>query len=125
VARQTRSQRRARRQAQGVSSVSSAGAPPRRRTPADDGGGGGEPEGIRPTPHGPERAPRTEPERKTGVVNFIRECWAELMKVEWPGQSQIVQGVTVVLIACIVVGTYLFAADQVFKRFVQTVLLGQ
>jgi preprotein translocase SecE subunit len=115
VARQTRSQRRARRQAQGVSS---AGAPPRRRAPVADGGA--EPEGPAPEQHA-----RHEPERKKGLVNFIRECWGELKKVEWPGQSQIVQGVTVVLIACIVVGTYLFAADQVFKRFVQTVLLGQ
>jgi preprotein translocase SecE subunit len=115
VARQTRSQRRARRQAQ---EVASAGAPPRRRPPV--AGGGGEPEGPRPEPH-----PRQEAERKGGVINFIRESWGELKKVEWPGQSQLVQGVTVVLIACIVVGTYLFAADQVFKRFVQTVLLGQ
>jgi preprotein translocase SecE subunit len=115
VARQTRSQRRARRQAQ---EVSNAGAPPRRRPPVADAGG--EPEGARPEPHA-----RAEPERKRGVINFIRESWAELKKVEWPGQSQLVQGVTVVLIACIVVGTYLFAADQVFKRFVQNVLLGQ
>jgi preprotein translocase subunit SecE len=31
----------------------------------------------------------------------------------------------VVLIACIIVGTYLWLADLAFKRLVQNVLLGQ
>jgi len=117
VARQTRSQRRARREAQ---QASSAGAPPRARRPV--GGGGQEPGGDR-TP-APAPTPR-EQERRGGPINFIRESWAELKKVEWPGQAQLVQGVAVVLIACVIVGSYLFAADQVFKRFVENVLLGQ
>jgi preprotein translocase subunit SecE len=115
VARQTRSQRRARRQAQ---QASSAGAPPRARRPVANGGQ--EPQGDR----SPHPAPR-EQERKGGPINFVRESWAELKKVEWPGQAQLVQGVAVVLIACVIVGSYLFAADQVFKRFVENVLLGQ
>ena len=56
---------------------------------------------------------------------FVREAWAELKKVEWPGRSQVVQGTVVVIIACVIVGTYLYAADQVFKPFVRNVLLGQ
>ena len=56
---------------------------------------------------------------------FVKEAWAELKKVEWPGRSQVVQGTVVVIIACIIVGTYLYAADQVFKPFVRTVLLGE
>ena len=56
---------------------------------------------------------------------FISESWAELKKVDWPGQSQVIQATTVVLIACIIVGTYLFAADYVFKHLVQNVFLGQ
>jgi preprotein translocase SecE subunit len=115
VARQTRSQRRARRQAQ---QASSAGAPPRARPPVADGGQEAQPERSQPHPH-------REPERRGGPINFVRESWAELKKVEWPGQSQLVQGVAVVLIACVIVGSYLFAADQVFKRFVENVLLGQ
>ena len=50
--------------------------------------------------------------------------WGELKKVDWPGQQQLIQGTTVVLIACLITGVYLFLADQVFKRFVQHVLLG-
>jgi preprotein translocase subunit SecE len=56
---------------------------------------------------------------------FIKECWAELKKVEWPSRAQVTQGTVVVIIACVIVGTYLYAADQLFKPFVRTVLLGQ
>jgi len=65
------------------------------------------------------RAPG-EVERRS---NFIQESWAELKKVEWPGQNQLVQGVVVVLVACLIVGVYLYASDQVFKRLVENVFL--
>ncbi len=56
---------------------------------------------------------------------FVKEAWGELKKVEWPGRSQVVQGTIVVLIACIIVGAFLYGADQLFKPFVRNVLLGQ
>ncbi len=56
---------------------------------------------------------------------FIRESWGELKKVEWPGRSQVTQGVVVVLIACAIVGTYLYAADQAFRPLVRQLFLGQ
>jgi preprotein translocase subunit SecE len=56
---------------------------------------------------------------------FVKESWAELQKVEWPNRGQVVQGTIVVIIACVIVGTYLYAADQIFKPFVRTVLLGE
>jgi preprotein translocase subunit SecE len=65
---------------------------------------------------------RREP-RERG--RFVRESWAELKKVEWPSRAQVVQGTIVVIIACVIVGTYLYAADQIFKPFVRNVLLGQ
>src|SRR5258705_6192602 len=43
----------------------------------------------------------------SGVRRFIGESIAELKKVEWPTQQQLIQGTAVVLIACIIVGTYL------------------
>jgi preprotein translocase SecE subunit len=43
--------------------------------------------------------------------------------VEWPGQSQVIQGTAVVLIACMIVGFYLYVADQAFKRLVENVFL--
>jgi preprotein translocase SecE subunit len=65
---------------------------------------------------------RREP-RERG--RFVKECWAELKKVEWPSRSQVIQGTIVVIIACTIVGTYLYTADQLLKPFVRNVLLGQ
>jgi preprotein translocase SecE subunit len=60
----------------------------------------------------------------SGFRRFVSESAAELKKVEWPGQQQLIQGVAVVMIACIIVGTYLWLADLAFKRLVQNVFLG-
>ena len=60
-----------------------------------------------------------------GSRRFVVESWGELRKVEWPGRSQVMQGTVVVLIACAIVGAYLFVNDLVWKRVVQNVLLGQ
>ena len=57
------------------------------------------------------------------MSGFVAESWAELKKVEWPTQSQLIQGVVVVLIACVIVGVFLYAADQVFRRLVQDILI--
>ncbi len=62
-------------------------------------------------------------ERRGGVRAFVGESAAELRKVDWPGQRQLFMGTVVVLIAIAVVGAYLAAADFVFSRFVQDVLL--
>jgi len=56
---------------------------------------------------------------------FTAESWGELKKVEWPRQPQVIQGTAVVLIACLIVGVYLYANDLVWKRVVQNVFLGQ
>jgi len=57
--------------------------------------------------------------------NFLAESYAELRKVEWPGQAQVIQGTVVVLIACLVVGVYLYVNDIVWKHVVSKVFLGQ
>lgn len=60
-----------------------------------------------------------------GRGRFVKESWGELKKVEWPSRAQVTQGTIVVLIACIIVGAFLYGADQLFKPFVRTVLLGE
>ena len=77
---------------------------------ADLGRGGGL---ARPTPPG-----EVEPARRGGVFGFVHESWAELKKVEWPSQNQVIQGTVVVLVACAIVGTYLWLNDQLWKRVV-------
>ena len=74
----------------------------------------------RPEPR-PQREPRTAP--GGGVRRFISESWGELKKVEWPTQSQVIQGTIVVIIACGIVGAYLWIADLIFKPFVRDILL--
>jgi preprotein translocase SecE subunit len=59
-----------------------------------------------------------------GFRRFVSEAWAELKKVEWPGQSQVMQGTIVVIIACAIVGAYLWLADLAFKPFVRDILIG-
>ena len=74
-----------------------------------------------------ERHPsvRAQPSRdqEDRKQNFVQESWAELRKVEWPNQNQVIQGTVVVLIACLVVGSYLYLNDIVWKHVVQKVLL--
>ncbi len=60
-------------------------------------------------------------ERRKG--NFVQESWAELKKVEWPGQNQVIQGTVVVLVACLVVGVFLYVNDIVWKHVVSNVFL--
>ena len=109
MAKQTRAQRRARRAEQQRQANGADGAQVQRaqvRTAA-------------PAPAAERHLPGS------GFRRFVGESIAELKKVEWPGQPQLIQGTAVVLIACVIVGTYLWVADLVFKRLVQNVFLGQ
>ena len=62
-------------------------------------------------------------ERGEGRASSSRSRVAELRKVEWPGQRQLVSATVVVLIAIFVVGLYLYVADEAFSRLVRDVLL--
>ena len=115
MARQTRSERRARRAAQ-AESKAAVERTTRARTP------------VRPAVTSVPS--RDGAERRAfgggpfaGTRRFVSESWGELNKVEWPGQQQLIQGTVVVLVACVIVGLYLFLADEIFRRFVQHVLL--
>ena len=114
MARQTRAQRRARREQMtpGTEAALPGGppAPPRRPT-------------ARAAAARPEPAREPRVSRGNKVTGFIGESWAELKKVEWPTQNQLIQGVVVVLIACLIVGIFLYTADLVFKRLVQDILI--
>jgi preprotein translocase subunit SecE len=68
-------------------------------------------------------APHEGRRERGGFGRFIGESVGELKKVEWPTQNQVIQGTVVVLIACVIVGTYLWLADLAFRRLVQDVFL--
>ena len=77
---------------------------------------------------GPPRTPAVRPTaevqpKRGGFFGFIGESIAELRKVEWPSQNQVIQGTIVVLIACVIMGTFIWLADIAFKHLVQDLLL--
>ncbi len=113
MARQTRAQRRARRAQMNPGSEAALPgrppAPPRRPTARA---------GARPEP---SREPRAFP--GGGTRRFVSESWGELKKVEWPTQNQLIQGIVVVLIACLIVGVFLYASDLIFKRLVEEIFI--
>ena len=112
MARPSRQQRRDRRAQQPA--LAGAGAPPA-VPPARTARGGDE----------PERRPRREAAERPrgGPLRFFEESWAELKKVEWPDQKAVISGTTVVIVACIIVGAYLWLNDEVWKYVVKHVLL--
>jgi preprotein translocase subunit SecE len=59
-----------------------------------------------------------------GTRRFVSEATAELKKVEWPNRAQVMQGTIVVIIACAIVGAFLWLADFAFEPFVKNLLLG-
>ena len=62
-------------------------------------GGGASPRGARPA--GEVQAPSGRRGPFGRAAGFIAESWAELHKVEWPNQKQLIQGTVVVIVACI------------------------
>jgi preprotein translocase subunit SecE len=118
VARQTRAQRRARRQQETKAEPALAGA-----------GGRGTKPPVRLAPEPPARPERGRRAREhaggfgRGFGRFVVESWGELRKVEWPSQSHVLQGTVVVLMACLILGTFIWVADIAFKHVVQDLLL--
>ena len=106
MARETRRQRRAARAAAGD------GASTSRRARAQQ---------VRPSQQHVKQQTGRKSETQRG--QFIRESYAERRKVDWPTRNQTFQGVVVVIIACIIVGTYLWGLDQVSRPLVDKVLL--
>ena len=112
MARSTRQQRRQRR-------AQAAGTPPLR--PATKPRPTAEEEPKEPKESRVERPDDVRP----GVrgFRFFQESWAELKKVEWPNQQQLVSGTAVVIVACLITGAYLYLNDQVWQFVVEHLLL--
>ena len=111
MARQTRAQRRARREQQAASEPQAAPRSRARQLSVRSA-----PEPVAST------AGRTS---GGGTRRFVAESWGELKKVEWPGRTQVVTGTVVVIIACAIVGFYLWVNDLVWNWFVENVLLNR
>ena len=93
---------------------------------ADGRGGDKPPVRLSPEPsRRPEPGARPSADRGNWAGNFIRESIGELRKVEWPTQNHLIQGTVVVIVACAVMGTYLYFVDQIFNKLVSKIILGQ
>ena len=114
MARQTRQQRRARRAQQQTAAESKMVQRARARQAQ-----------VRPAAQAPKSQGGQRRTPGGGARQFVSESWGELKKVEWPRQAQVIQGTAVVLIACLIVGVFLYANDLVWKRVIQNVFLGQ
>jgi preprotein translocase subunit SecE len=114
MARQTRQQRRDRRRQQGDGGDSKMVQRARARQAQ-----------VRPAAQAPKSQGGQRRAPGGGTRRFLGESWGELKKVEWPSQQQVIQGTAVVLIACVIVGAYLYLNDLVWKHVIQNVFLGQ
>jgi preprotein translocase SecE subunit len=112
VAKNTRQRRRQRRRAQETEQQQGVVQRARSRQTA-----------VRPSAQPPKTQTGSRRVPGGGTRRFIGEAIAELKKVEWPSQAQVMQGTIVVIIACAIVGAYLWVADLSFKPFVRDILL--
>jgi preprotein translocase SecE subunit len=65
------------------------------------------------------------PPRKGGlrrVPAFVKACWAELQRVQWPDRKQVGQATAVVLGFVVIAGAFLGLADVVAQRIVNFIL---
>ena len=113
-----RTDRQQRRQRRGIAAGAPPLQPPRKPPPPAD---------IRPVASdGAEPGAESPSEARRGGfpgLRFIQEAIGELKKVEWPGQQAVVSGTAVVLVACVLVGVFLYVNDRIWSYFVQHVLL--
>jgi preprotein translocase subunit SecE len=62
-----------------------------------------------------EAAPPARKQR-TGFRQFVRECTAELGKVQWPTRRHLWQASAVVVVVTVVLGVYIALLDTVLTR---------
>jgi preprotein translocase subunit SecE len=118
VARPTRQARRERREQQRADRERDNGAGGGRRPPT----AAATAEADAPQPGRPEAEVQPAVKHRGGVIGFIGECIAELKKVEWPGQKQVITGTVVVIVACTIVGLYLWGVDQVIRPLIERLI---
>jgi preprotein translocase SecE subunit len=67
--------------------------------------------------------PAEREERRRGVVlSFLISCWAELKRVQWPDRETLIQASAVTLVFIAVAAAYLGALDAFFNWLVKLVL---
>jgi preprotein translocase subunit SecE len=68
------------------------------------------------------RARPAEPREGFRLLNFLRACWAELQRVQWPDRRAVTQATGVVIGFVIIAGAFLGLADALWSRVVDAIL---
>jgi preprotein translocase SecE subunit len=56
------------------------------------------------------------------VLNFLKACWAELQRVQWPDRRTLTQLTGIVLFFCVLAGAYLGLLDAIFSKLVNAII---
>jgi preprotein translocase SecE subunit len=72
--------------------------------------------------HGAGDVATTRTASGSRLVNFIRACWAELQRVQWPDRRQVGQATAVVLGFVVIAGAFLGLADALAQKLVDFIL---
>ena len=65
---------------------------------------------------GRAEAPAPARKQRTGFRQFVRECMAELSKVQWPTRRHLWQASAVVVVVTVVLGVYIALLDSVLTK---------
>jgi preprotein translocase SecE subunit len=65
---------------------------------------------------------RARAEHGNRVFNFLRGCWAELQRVQWPDRRQVAQATGVVLGFVVIAAIFLGVADEISEKIVNAIL---
>ena len=72
--------------------------------------------------HGAGDVASTSGKGGSRLALFLRACWAELQRVQWPDRRQVGQATAVVLGFVVIAGAFLGLADVVAQRIVDFIL---
>jgi preprotein translocase SecE subunit len=72
--------------------------------------------------HGAGDVATTRGQSGSRLVNFLRACWAELQRVQWPDRRQVGQATAVVLGFVVIAGAFLGLADILAQKIVDFIL---
>lgn len=62
-----------------------------------------------------------EPQAR-GTIHFLRNCWAELQRVQWPDRKQVGSATAVVVGFVVIAGGYLGLIDAGMSKLVEEIL---
>lgn len=65
---------------------------------------------------GSSDGPAPAKKQRTGFPQFVRECTAELRKVQWPTRRHLWQASAVVVVITVALGVYIALLDSVLTR---------